>query len=195
MRGTCLEPSRFLAVCAGEDLQAEERQHLDGCVRCQEALAQTQRLAELLKELGQAERNSPATAALWHRIESRLDAPDSLSRLPLPLAGFSRLAEELFKPAVVAAWAVGIVGLLFGIWLAPRSPALQPDDSYPWSSLVEDRVSLSAVYESSFPGDSNAASSPADLIEPANGTSSGDRTSPSLDSSGTAEPSRQGGNP
>lgn len=195
MHGTCFDPSRLLALCTGGDLQTEERQHLDGCVRCQEALAQTQELADLLKELGQAERSSHTAAALWHRVESRLDAPDSLSRLPLPLAGFSRLVEELFKPAVVAAWAVGIVGLLFGIWLAPRSPALQPDDSYPWSSLVENRVSLSAVYESSFPGDSNAVPSPSELIEPADGTSHGDRISPSLDSSGADVPSRQGGNP
>lgn len=150
MRRLCLDSLRILAASRGEALLAEEQEHLKTCEACQKELAEQQRITWLLNDLGQAERAGLAPERLWQRIESDLEKPTLLTRLPLPLAAASRLAQEVLKPAVAAAWGVGIAGLLFGIWLAPRSPSAQADAPYGASSLVEGEVSLSAVYENSF---------------------------------------------
>lgn len=147
----CLDPRRVLAASHGESLREDEKEHLETCRTCGEELAEARRIAFLVRDLGLAERSSQAAPRLWHEVESRLDAPGLRAQMPLPLAGLSRLALEILNPRVATAWAVGLAGLLFGIWLAPRSPSTQAQEPYSWSNLVEDRISLSAVYESSFP--------------------------------------------
>ena len=153
MNRSCLDPQRLQSAAQGQALDAGDEKHLETCATCQEAVREARWLAQLLEGMGQTERDSTTTgAALWRDLEPRLESPGLLTRLPLSLAGLSRLAHEALKPAVAAAWAVGVVGLLLGIWLAPRSPASQPQEPYTWSSLVENPASLSALYEDSFDG-------------------------------------------
>jgi len=185
MHRPCLDAPRILAASKGEALGADEQQHLEACARCQEGLAEVLRITVLLKNLGEAERGSLAPGRLWPGVEARLEAPGLTARLPLSLAGLSRLTQEVLRPSVAAAWAAGVVGLLFGIWLAPRSPSVEPEEPYNWSSLVEDRVSLSAVYESSFGGEASGVEWEPEREAPASGD----------DSSGTGESRQDGGQP
>jgi len=141
-----------LAQVAGGLEDPELREHLLHCADCALESKELERLAGLLSDLGQAEsREHDSDPALWTALAARLDAPGWRERLPLPVAGVSRLAGALRQPAVAGAWAMGIAGLLLGLWLGRATAVMEEPQSYPETTLVDDaQGGVAALFTASF---------------------------------------------
>ena len=140
------------AQLAGRLEAPESLAHFRRCEHCSFEFNHLKKLAGLLRDLGHGDSDAHAASAeLWTTLVARLDAPRRRDTLPLPFAGVSRLAGALAKPAVAAAWATGIAGVLVGLWLGHASSGLESTASYAESNLIEEsETGVAATFATSF---------------------------------------------